>query len=92
MTNKEHAICELYATSMIAFRKDLGFTQADLSKETGYSVQTISKLENGKVPMGVAWKDILDYYISHCSKEILKKEERCIETMFAAMRFRTEWV
>lgn len=30
------------------FRYESGFTQSDVAKETGYSVDNISKFENGK--------------------------------------------
>lgn len=39
-------------------------TQQELSEATGYSVQTISRIENGKAnPMGVAGRDIFRYLL-----------------------------
>lgn len=41
-------------------RTELNMTQPQLAYETGYSVVTISRIENGKAnPMGVAGRDIL---------------------------------
>ena len=38
----------------------LGVTQRQLSKYSGYTIQTISRIENGKVkPTNVAYRDIL---------------------------------
>lgn len=52
-------------------------TQQDVSDATGYSIQTISKLENGKGnPMGVAGREIFSYLFSQSGltlDEILKE-------------------
>lgn len=44
-------------------RTALDMTQEGLSEATGYSIQTISKLENGKGADGVALNDILCYLV-----------------------------
>lgn len=44
-------------------RTALDMTQEELSEATGYSIQTISKLENGKGADGVALNDILCYLV-----------------------------
>lgn len=39
-------------------------TQQDVSEATGYSIQTISRIENDKAnPMGVAGRDIFSYLV-----------------------------
>ena len=47
-----------------AMRMAYEITQQELSEATGYSVQTISRIENGKAnPMGVAGRDIFEYLL-----------------------------
>lgn len=77
----QYDICEEYLDCMHDLRKDLGYTQAAVARDTGYSVQTVSKLENGKVPMGVAWRDILNYYMKCCSEETILKHQETIRDM-----------
>ena len=81
MVLDQRDICEEYLECMHDLRKDLGYTQAAVARDTGYSVQTISKLENGKVPMGVAWRDILNYYMKCCSEEAIVKRQDVIRDM-----------
>lgn len=81
MVLNQRDICEEYLDCMHDLRKDLGYTQAAVARDTGYSVQTISKLENGKVPMGVAWRDILNYYMKCCSEEAIIKRQDVIRDM-----------
>lgn len=81
MTINQYDICENYKKCMRDLRNDLGLTQAEVAEEVGYSVQTISKLENGKVPLGVAWRDILDYYLNNCTEEIIVRKWTAITEM-----------
>ena len=81
MVLNRHDVCDEYLDCMHDLRKDLGYTQAAVARETGYSVQTISKLENGKVPMGVAWRDILNYYMKCCSEEAITQRQDIISEM-----------
>jgi transcriptional regulator with XRE-family HTH domain len=49
---------------LCSMRTAYEITQQELSEATGYSIQTISKLENGKAnPMGVAGRDIFSYLL-----------------------------
>lgn len=56
---------------MKRLRTALNMTQEELSGATGYSIQTISKLENGKGSDGVALNDILCFLILHADEEML---------------------
>ena len=61
--NKEHLI----GPFVKFLREDIGMTQKDLSDETGFSIQTISKIENCKThPRTFAAKSIIEKLIDIC--------------------------
>lgn len=63
-------------------------TQQELSEATGYSVQTISRIENGKAnPTGIAGRDIFRYLLDtsgNTQNEILQEFENFCMNMKAA--------
>ena len=71
-----------------AMRDAYELTQQDVSEATGYSIQTISKLENGRGnPMGIAGRDIFSYLCEQSGltlDEILKELSHFCRKMKAA--------
>lgn len=55
---------EYLGAFICSMRMAYELTQQDLSEATGYSIQTISRIENDKAnPMGVAGRDIFSYLV-----------------------------
>ena len=55
---------EYLGAFICSMRMAYELTQQDVSEATGYSIQTISRIENDKAnPMGVAGRDIFAYLV-----------------------------
>ena len=71
-----------------SMRLEHELTQEELAEGTGYSVQTISKMENGKAnPMGVAGRDIFMFLLEQSGNtlsEVLTEFSMFCENMQAA--------
>ena len=74
-----------------AMREAYELTQEELSEATGYSIQTISKIENNRAnPMGVAGRDIFSYLVNisgNTLDEILKEFTLFAHNMQAAEEY-----
>lgn len=66
-------------------------TQQDVSDATGYSIQTISRIENDKVnPMGIAGRDIFSYLVDQSGNaldEILQEFSLFCHSLQAAEEY-----
>lgn len=76
---------------MCAMREAYELTQEELSEATGYSIQTISKIENNRAnPMGIAGRDIFSYLVNisgNTLDEILKEFTLFAHNMQAAEEY-----
>ena len=54
-------------------RKEMDLSQNDISDTTGFSIQTVSKFEHGKIPLtGIAAKAIMDCVLGYLEDNSLE--------------------
>lgn len=65
---EEALVMDNVGSFLKAVREGLQMTQHEVSDETGFTIQTISKIENGRTPSlrAVSLHELADYYRDVC--------------------------
>ena len=65
---EERLVLDNVGAFLKAVREGLQMTQHEVSDETGFTIQTISKIENGRIPSlrAVSLHELAEYYRDVC--------------------------